>query len=68
MTLESRNPYLIKVPLYNMDITGQGLQVVKRLLGTEVPCAEDVLNFPRDEQPLELGWHGVGAMGDVKVP
>ena len=40
--------YIIKVSLGYVHITGQGLEVVVRLLGAEVACTQDV---------LDLAWH-----------
>ena len=48
----------LKVPSDNMDVTGEGFQVVKGLLGAEVARAEDVLDPARHQQLLELGWQG----------
>ena len=39
--------YLIKVAFHNVHITGKSLEIVVGLLGTEVSCAEDVLDFAR---------------------
>lgn len=50
-----------------MDVSGKSLQVVIALLGAEVACAEDVLDLPRHQQLLELGWQGVAPVGDVQV-
>lgn len=47
---------LIKVSSDYVDVPSEGLQVVIALLGAEVSCAEDVLDLPRDQQLLELGW------------
>ena len=58
---------LIEVPPHYVDVSGERLQVVIALLGAEVPCAEDVLDLPRDQQLLELGWQGVAPVGDVQV-
>lgn len=58
---------LVKVPPDYVDISSQSLQVVIALLGAEVACAENVLDLPRDQQLLELGWQGVAPVGDVQV-
>ena len=50
-----------------MNITGQCLQVIKRFLGTEIPCAQDVLNFTRYEQLLELGRNIVAPVRNVQI-
>lgn len=58
---------LVKVSPDYVDVSSQSLQVVIALLGAEVACAENVLDLPRDQQLLELGWQGVAPVGDVQV-
>lgn len=50
-----------------MDIPSESFQVVVALLGAKVACAENVLDLPRDQQLLELGWQRVAPVGDVQV-
>lgn len=58
---------LVEVASDYVDVSRESLQVVIALLGAEVACAENVLDLPRDQQLLELGWQGVAPVGDVQV-
>lgn len=58
---------LVKVSPDYVNVSSQSLQVVIALLGAEVASAENVLDLPRDQQLLELGWQGVAPVGDVQV-
>lgn len=58
---------LIEVSPDDMDVTGQGLEIVMRLFGTEVSSAEDMLDTARNQQFLELGGEAVASVGNVQV-
>ena len=58
---------LLEVPPDHMHVTGEGLEVVHRLLGTKIASAEDVLDPAGYQQLLELCWEGRGPVGDVKI-
>jgi hypothetical protein len=36
--------YFVEISSNNVDITGQGFQIIKSLLGTEIACAENVMD------------------------
>ena len=57
----------LEIAPHDMDITGQGLQVVQGLLGAKVASTEDVLDPARHQELLELGWQGGGPVRDVQV-
>lgn len=50
-----------------MDIAGEGLEVVVRVLGHQVTSAQDVLNLARHQQLLEARRDHVGTVRDVQV-
>lgn len=50
-----------------MDIAGQGLKIVVRLLGAQVAGAEDVLDATRHQQLLKLGGQVAAPVRDVHV-
>lgn len=59
---------LIEVSSHDVDVPGQGLEVVVALFGAKVPGAEDVLNLPWHQEFFELGRQTVAPVGDVQVP
>ena len=58
---------LVEVSSDYVDVSSESLQVVIALLGAQIACAKNVLDLPRDQQLLELGWQGVAPVGDVQV-
>ena len=58
---------VIVVTFDEMDIACNGAQVVEIVGVAYVTSANDLLDFARDQQLLELGWQVVGAERDVQV-
>lgn len=50
-----------------MNVPSQGPEVVIAFLGAEVSCAQNMLNFPRNQEALELRWQTTASVWDVQV-
>ena len=59
--------YLVEISPDDMDVAGQCFQVVVGFFGAQIPGAENVLDFSRDEEFLKLGVHRVASMRDMKI-
>lgn len=58
---------LVEVPSHDVDVTGQGLEVIVAFFGAKVSRAEDVLDLPWHQQLFELGRQTVAPVWDVQI-
>ena len=59
--------YFVEISPDNVDVRGQGFEIIECFFGTQIASGEDVMNPTRNEEFFKFGWQSVASERNVQI-